>query len=150
MSTESAPLGGEEMPTVRCRVCGKSVPPGAFCGSCGANLFPQRRGGPAWLRMRTYAAAPGEPVLRLSVASSLFPRLPRRSRAAFRGALAGLFVALVVVAVLRRQAPLIAISALGLLVCFVIYLKEGDVFKDLPLHTLLLAAVAGVSAGPTQ
>jgi predicted amidophosphoribosyltransferase len=147
MSTEPAPVGGEEMPSVRCPVCGKSVPPGAFCGSCGANLSPQHGGGPAWLRMRTYAAAPREPVLRLSVASSLFPRLPRRSRATFRAALAALLIALVLVAVLRWQATLIAISALGLLVCFVMYLKESDVFKDLPVRTLLLAALAGVGLG---
>jgi hypothetical protein len=132
---------------VRCWVCGKTVPPGAFCGSCGANLSPQRGGGLGWLRMRTYAAASGEAVLRPSVVSSLLPRLPRLSRAAFRAVLVGLLVALVTVAVLRWQAPLIAISALGLLMCFVMYLKDSDVFTDLPLGNLLLAAVAGAGLG---
>ena len=65
-----------------------------------------------------YAAAPGEHVLRLSVASSLFPHLPHRSRAPFRVAMAVLFLALVAFALLRWQAPLIAVSALGLPLLF--------------------------------
>jgi uncharacterized membrane protein YbjE (DUF340 family) len=81
------------------------------------------------------------------VVSSLFPRLPRRSRPAFRVALVALLVELVAVAVPRWQAPLIAISALGLLVLFVVYLKVSDVFKDLPLGSLLVAVVAGVGLG---
>jgi len=135
------------MQTARCSICEQNVPPGAFCGSCGANLSPQRGGGAARLRMRTYAAAPGEAVLRPSVVSSLLPRLPRLSRPTFRAVLVGLLVALVTVAVLRWQAPLIAISALGLLMCFVIYLKDSDVFTDLPLGSLLLAAMAGAGLG---
>jgi hypothetical protein len=147
MSSEPAPVGGEKVPTIRCPVCGKSVPPGAFCGSCRANLCVQRGGRPAWLRTRTYAAATRESVLRLWVVSSLFPRLPRRSRPAFRVSLVALLVELVAVAVPWWQAPLIAISALGLVVLFVIYLKHSDVFKDLPLGSLLLAAMAGVGLG---
>jgi len=135
------------MATVRCSTCGKTVPRGAFCGSCGADLSPQRGGGPDWLRMRTYAVTPGEAVLRPSVVSSLLPRLPRPSRAAFRAVLVGLLVGLATVAVLRWQAPLIAISALGLLMCFVMYLKDSDVFADLPLGSLLLAAMAGAGLG---
>jgi hypothetical protein len=148
MSTEPAPSsGGQEMPIVRCSMCGKTVPSGAFCGSCGANLTPQRGRGPAWLRLRTYAAAPREAVLRPSVVTSLLPRLPRLSRAAFRAVLVGLLVALITVAVLRWQAPLIAICALGLLMCFVMYLKDSDVFTDLPLGSLVLAAMAGAALG---
>jgi hypothetical protein len=147
MSSELAPACGEKVPTIRCPVCGKSVPPGAFCESCGANLSVQRGGTPAWLRTRTHAAATRESVLRLWVVSSLFPRLPRRSRPAFRVALVALLVELVAVAVPRWEVPLIAISALGLVVLFLIYLKHTDVFKDLPLGSLLLAAVAGVGLG---
>jgi RsiW-degrading membrane proteinase PrsW (M82 family) len=125
----------------------ESVPAGAFCGSCGADLCVQRGGRPAWLRVRTYAAASRDSVLRLWVVSSLFPRLPRRSRPAFRVALVALLVELVAVAVPRWQVPLIAMSALGLLVPFVVYLKDSDAFKDLPLGCLLLAAMAGVGLG---
>jgi len=147
MSAEPAPVGRDNVPTIRCPVCGKGVPPGAFCGSCGADLCVQRGGRPAWLRIRTYAAATRESVLRLWVVSSLFPRLPRRSRPAFRVALVALLVELVAVAVPRWEVPLIAISALGLVALFAIYLKHSDVFKDLPLGSLLLAAVAGVGLG---
>lgn len=147
MSLEPAPVGREKMPTIRCPVCGKSVPPGAFCGSCGADLCVQRGGTPAWLRVRTYAAASRESVLRLWVVSSLFPRLPRRSRPAFRIALVALLVELVAVALPRWQVPLIAISALGLVVLFVIYLNHSDAFKDLPLRSLLVAVVAGLGLG---
>src|SRR5258707_5830678 len=114
MSCEQAPVSGERGSTIRCPVCGKCVPPGAFCGSCGADLCVRRGGRPAWLRMRTYAAASRESVLRLWVVSSLFPRLPRRSRPAFRVALVALLVELVAVAVPRWQAPLTAITALWL------------------------------------
>src|SRR5258708_14821704 len=120
MSSEPAPVGREKVSTIRCPVCGKSVPPGAFCGSCGANLCVQRGGRPGWLRIRTYAAAARESVLRLWVVSSLFPRLPRRSRPAFRVALVALLVELVAVAVPRWEARLIAICALGLVGLYVV------------------------------
>jgi hypothetical protein len=147
MSSELSPVGEEEVSSIRCPMCGKCVPPGVFCGSCGADLCVQRGGKPAWLRVRTYAAASRESVLRLWVVSSLFPRLSRRSRPAFRLALIALLVELVAVAAPRWEVLLIAISALGLVVLFVIYLKDSDAFKDLPLGSLLVAAVAGAGLG---
>jgi hypothetical protein len=145
----SAPVpGGEDaVPTMPCGVCETDVPAGQFCGLCGAHLSPQRGDGPNWLRIRAYGAAPGEHVLRLSVVSSLFPHLPQRSRTPFRVALAILLVALVVFALLRWQAPLIAVGALGLPVLFVIYLLESDAYDDLPVRTLLLTAVLGIGLG---
>ena len=50
-------------------------PPPARCTEDGAN---------AASASHSYAAAPGEHVLRLSIVSSLFPHLPHRSRAPFR------------------------------------------------------------------
>ncbi|WP_232425705.1 zinc ribbon domain-containing protein [Mycobacterium sp. JS623] len=94
-----------------------------------------------------YAAAPGEHALRLSVASSLFPHLPHPSRAPFRIVLALLFLALVALGLLRWQAPLIAVSALGLPLVFGCYLHESDIDDDLPLGTLALAALLGVGLG---
>jgi hypothetical protein len=132
---------------VRCWACGKSVPPGAFCGSCGADVSPHSRGALAWLRLHAYAAAPGEAVLRPSVVSSLFPRLPHASRPAFRMGLVALLAVLATLAVLRWQAPLIAVSALGLAVCFIVYLNDSDVFTDFPPTILLLTATAGVGLG---
>ncbi|HZQ34023.1 MAG TPA: zinc ribbon domain-containing protein [Mycobacterium sp.] len=137
------------IPTTTCRVCGTEVPVGAFCGFCGAQLAPQRGNGPDWLRVRAYSAADGENVLRLSLVSSLFPHLPHRSRSTFRWGLAALIIVLVVFALLRWQAPLVAMCALGFPVLFLIYIEESDVYgdDDLPVSTMLLTAVLGAALG---
>lgn len=147
MSTPPVSEGPQTTPSAPCRVCGTLVPVGAFCGACGAHLSAQRGNGPDWLRIRAYGAAPGEHLLRVSVISSLFPHLPHRSRTAFRVGLAALVVVLVVVALLRWQAPLIGLSALGFPLLFQIYLQENDVYRDLPARALLVAAVIGVGFG---
>jgi hypothetical protein len=134
-------------PTMACPACGTDVPVGAFCGSCGANLFAQRGSGRGGLRIGSFAAAANEHVLRLSVASSIFPHLPQRSRTPFRFGLVGLLLALAVFAALRWQAPLIATAALGLPLLFVIYLHETAAHGDLPVRTLALTAVLGVALG---
>jgi hypothetical protein len=135
------------VPTTDCPVCETDVPAGAFCGFCGSHLTSQRGDGPAWLRLRAYGAAPGEHVLRPSVASSLFPHLHRRSRAPFRLGLIVLLIALVAFAVLRWQAPLVAVSALGLPLMFHLYLYETDGYQDLPRRALLVLAVLGACLG---
>jgi hypothetical protein len=141
------PSPHDEVPTMHCAVCDADVPAGAFCGTCGAHLSPQRGNGRGVLRPAAYAAAPGEHVLRLSVASSLFPHLPHRSRAPFRVALAVLFLTLIAFAFLGWQAPLIAVSALGFPLLFLLYLHETDVDDDLPVSTLALTAALGVGLG---
>ena len=113
--------------TMSCGACGTEVPAAAYCGACGAQLAEPPGDGRDRLRMGAYAAAPGEQVVRLSVASSLFPHLPHRSRTAFRAGLAVLFLLLIALALLRWQAPMIAISALGLPLVFLLYLYEADV-----------------------
>jgi hypothetical protein len=145
--TARGPEDGRQVPTMPCRVCETDVPAGAFCGLCGAHLTPQRGDGPDWLRLTAYGAAPGEHVLRLSVASSLFPHLPNRSRTPFRVGLAVLLVALIAFTLLRWQAPLIAVGALWLPLLFVIYLLEADVDDDLPIRSLLLTAILGIVLG---
>jgi hypothetical protein len=97
--------------------------------------------------MGEYAAAPGEHGLRLSVASTLFPHLPHRSRTPFRVALGLLFLLLVAFALLRAQAPLIAVSALGFPLLFILYLREADIDDDLPVSSLALTAGLGVFLG---
>ena len=109
----------------------------AFCGTCGAQLSAGRGDGRGRLRMAAYAAAPGEQVLRLSVASSLFPHLPHRSRTPFRVGLAVLVLALIAFALLRWQAPLIVVCALGFPLVFLLYLHESDVDRDLPIRFLV-------------
>ena len=130
-----------------CRACRTDVPAAAFCGTCGAQSSAQRGDGRGRLRMAAYAAAPDEHVLRLSAASTLFPHLPHGSRTPFRVGFAVLFLALVVFSLLRWQAPLIAVSALGLPIVFVFYLREADVFVDLPVRPLVLTVVLGVGLG---
>src|SRR5712672_1244062 len=134
------PVPHDAMPTMHCGVCDTDVPAGAFCGTCGAHLSAQRGNGRGVLRPGAYAAAPGEHVLRLSVASSLFPHLPHRSRAPFRVALAVIVLTLIALAFLRWQAPLIAVSALGLPLLFLLYLHETDIDDDLPTSSLTLTA----------
>jgi hypothetical protein len=147
MATDSTSQGGPS--TVTCRVCETDVPAATFCGFCGAFLTSQRGNGPDWLRVRAYGAADGENVLRLSMVSSLFPHLPHRSRATFRWGLAALVVVLVVFALLRWTAPLVAVSALGFPLLFLVYIEESDVYgdDDLPLRTMLLTAVLGAALG---
>ena len=155
MSTDSTSQGasasssGAATPTVTCRVCGTDVPAGTYCGFCGGVLSRQPEQRPDGLRLHAYGAAQAEHVLRLSVVSSLFPHLAHRSRAAFRWGLAALFVVLVVLALLRWQGALVAVSALGFPLLFLIYLEESDVYgdDDLPLPTMLLTAVLGAALG---
>jgi hypothetical protein len=138
---------GGDVPTMACRVCDTDVPAAAFCGTCGAQLSVQRGDGRGRLRIGAYAAAPGEPALRLAVASSLFPHLPHRSRTPFRVGLAILFLALIALALLRWQTPLITISAVGFPLVFLLYLHEADVHRDLPVRSLVLTAAIGIGLG---
>ncbi len=151
MSTAPETPGGGPPATpaqmVACRVCGTEVPTGGFCGFCGAPLFPQPGHGPNWLRLRTFAGASGEHVLRLSVVSTLFPHLAHRSREAFRVGLTVLVLLLLVLALVRWQAPLIAVCALGIPLLFQLYLQECDVYDDLPVRLLALTVVLGAALG---
>ena len=146
MTEALTPAAAPEMQTTTCPHCGDTVPVGIYCGACGAHLTLHHEGTRAF-RTHAYAAAPGENVLRLSVVSSLFPHLPHRSRAPFRIALVVLLAALVVLAALRLQAPMIAVAALGVPLLFELYLQESDVFDDLPVLMLGIAVVLGAGFG---
>jgi hypothetical protein len=138
----------EDSPTtMECRVCRTEVPAGEFCGLCGDHLVERRGNGPSWLRPRAYGAAPGEHLLLPSLASSLFPHLPHRSRTAFRIVLGLVLLGLVTFATLRMPAALITVAALGLPLLFLLYLKETDAHHDLPVSTLLLTAGMGIALG---
>jgi hypothetical protein len=140
-------MNDEQVPTAECRVCRTDVPAGEFCGLCGCHLTPRRGEGPDWLRIRDYGAAPGENLLQLSLASSLFPHLPPRSRTVFRIGLAVVLVALVAFALLRLPAALVTVAALGFLFLFLLYLRESDAFADIPARTWVLTAVLGIGLG---
>jgi hypothetical protein len=133
--------------TMHCPVCDADVPSAAFCGTCGADLSARRGDGRGRLRLGAFAAAPGEHVLRLSIASTLFPHLPHRARASFRAAVALLFLTMVVFGLLHWASPLVAVSALGLPLLFGLYMHETDIDDDLPAGSLILAAALGVGLG---
>lgn len=138
----------EQAPAMmECRVCQTDVPAGEFCGLCGDFLTDRRGNGPSWLRLRAYGAAPGEHLLLPSLASSLFPRLPHRSRMPFRVVLILVLAGLVTFATLRMPAALITVAALGLPLLFVLYMRETDAHHDLPASTLLLTAALGIGLG---
>jgi hypothetical protein len=139
--TEDAPA------TMECRVCQTEVPAGEFCGLCGDHLTERRGNGPSWLRIRAYGAAPGEHLLLPSLASSLFPNLPHRSRVPFRIVLILVLIGLVTFATLRMPAALITVAALGLPFLFLLYLHETDAHRDLPVRTLILTAGLGIALG---
>ena len=137
----------EQVPTAECRVCQTDVPAGEYCGLCGCHLTPRRGEGPDWLRIRDFGAAPGEHLLRPSLASSLFPHLPPRSRTVFRVGLAVVLIALVAFAVLRLPAALVTVAALGFPFLFLLYLRESDAFADMPARTWALTAALGIGLG---
>src|SRR5258708_4780651 len=70
-----------------------------------------------------------------------------RSRAPFRVALAMLVLTLIAFAFLKWQAPLIAVSALGFPLLFLLYLHETDIDDDLPVSSLALTVALGVGLG---
>jgi hypothetical protein len=137
----------DQVPTAECRVCQTDVPAGEYCGLCGCHLTPRRGEGPDWLRIRDFGAAPGEHLLRPSLASSLFPHLPPRSRTVFRVGLAVVLIALVVFAVLRLPAALVTVASLGFPFLFLLYLRESDAFADIPARTWALTAALGIGLG---
>jgi hypothetical protein len=97
--------------------------------------------------MGAYVAAPGERVLQPFVATSLFPYLEGRSRRAFRIGLASLLLVLIALALLRWQAPLIAVCVIGLPLIFVLYFFEIGVRRDLTTRSLVPTAVFSVLLG---
>lgn len=137
----------DRVPTTECRICRTDVPAGEYCGLCGCHLTPRPGEGPDWLRLRDFGAAPDEHLLRPSVASSLFPHLPQRSRSAFRLGLVVLLAALIGFTLLRLPAALVTVATLGLPLLFVLYLRESDAFRDLPFRYLALTTVLGAGLG---
>ena len=134
----------DQVPTAVCRICQIDVPAGEYCGLCGCHLTPRKGEGPDWLRIRDFGAAPGEHLLQPSLASSLFPHLPPRSRTVFRIGLAVVLVALVAFALLRMPGALVTVEALGIPFLFLLYLRESDGFHDIPTRTWVLTAVLGI------
>lgn len=146
MSTESESTD-DTRPTVECSVCQMDVPEGQFCGWCGNQLTDHEHAGPTWLRIKSFSASAGEHLLTPNIVSSLFPHLGAGSRLPFLLGLGLLLTALVATTLLRLPAALITVAALGLPLLFLIYLQEADVYRDVPVSTLVLTAGLGIGLG---
>jgi len=129
----------------KCPVCGRSVPPGEYCGACGAGL--RRRGSPSPGRAYAFAANPGEHVLQPDVTSALFPHLPQQRSAPFRLALLAVAAALVVLGYLRLTGALVALAAASVPVLYGIYAYEVDVYEGEPVYALGITAGIGALLG---
>jgi hypothetical protein len=138
---------GAGVGTMPCPVCEHDVPPGKFCGRCGAHLTRSSGEGPDWLRINDYAAAPGENVLQPSIVSSMFPHLPNRSQGSFRVGLALVLAALAVFSVLSLPLPMRVVATFAPLLLFVIYLVDTGVIADLPRRVWVLTFVSGAAVG---
>ncbi len=134
------------MSGVTCPHCRAAVPAGNFCGVCGYGLGGDRER-PMLLRPKVFGAAPAERVLVPHFASAVFPHLPNRSRTPFRVTLLVAVVALAVSVAMKVPVAGIAISALGLPVLFVLYLRASSLVRDIPRGSLILAAALGAVLG---
>ncbi len=133
--------------TVVCPFCDVVVPDSRYCGACGAHLV--FSGFHASQRLHSYAAFPDEPVARFSVVTSLFPHLSHRAKAPFRVGFGVAMVLLLIFALAATSAPLIAVSALGVPLLFLIYIWEVDPYEGsfLPPTFFCLLLGAGLGAG---
>ncbi|MCB1291332.1 MAG: zinc ribbon domain-containing protein [Mycobacterium sp.] len=135
------------VPTAMCPRCAATVPQGAFCGSCGAELGRVRQGWLAAARLGVFAVAPRERVLVPMVTSTLFPHLPQTYRNPFRIGMFMMLGGVVVLSALRLLGPLVTLVALGVPVLFVLYLWQSSLLRDIPNHALAIAAGLGGALG---
>ncbi len=129
-------------PLVMCPHCGSMVPAGEFCGHCGAHLTRGDAG-----RNSAFAAVPSEPVVHLSIVSTLFPHLPHRRGGAFRWALFTASTAVVILAALHLFAPATIAAVFLLPALYLLYLYEVEVYESEPWLLITATMVAGAVLG---
>ncbi len=129
-------------PLVLCPHCGSMVPAGEFCGHCGAHLTRASAS-----RRHAFAAVPSEPVVHLSVVSTLFPHLPHRRGGAFRWALLAGSVAVAVLAAFHLFAPATIASVLVLPVLYLLYVYEVEVYDSEPWLLIAATMITGAVLG---
>jgi RsiW-degrading membrane proteinase PrsW (M82 family) len=140
------PGGGDaEVDLVTCFNCGRSVPSGEYCGSCGAHLVSQSTSSAR--RQHAFAADPGEHVLHLTLVSTLLPHLPHRSSLPFRIGFLVLGGLLVALGLVRLTGPAIALASVGVLVLYLLYLYEVEVYEDEPILVLAVTVLLGLLLG---
>jgi rRNA maturation endonuclease Nob1 len=139
---DAARTGADRPPLIVCPHCEMSVPPGDFCGHCGAHLASA-----SVTRRHAFAAVPSESVAHLSVVSTLFPHLPHRQGGAFKWALIAGIAAVVLLAALQLFAPATAAATFLLPALYLLYLYEVEVYESEPWllvgATMLTGAVLG-------
>ncbi|HTW07853.1 MAG TPA: PrsW family glutamic-type intramembrane protease, partial [Acidimicrobiales bacterium] len=139
--SETTQAPAPEYELEECPHCSELVPPGAFCGNCGAHFTDA--GGRT--RIHHYAAAPHEHLFHTSVITTLFPHLPRHHAHVFREVfLAGLAVT-VLLGALRLYTPAFLAAALLLPVLYLLYLYEVEVYESEPV--VVLIGTFGIGAG---
>jgi len=129
-------------PLVLCPHCGSMVPAGEFCGHCGAHLTRGDAG-----RRHAFAAVPSEPVVHLSIVSTLFPHLPHRRGGAFRWALLAGAALVVLLAGLHLFTPATIAAVFLLPVLYLLYVYEVEVYDSEPWLLIAATMVAGAILG---
>ncbi|MCV7225412.1 zinc ribbon domain-containing protein [Mycolicibacterium komossense] len=146
--TDHPETPGEAYPgTMPCHSCDHDVPAGRFCARCGAQLSAVRGDGPRWLRIRDYAAAPGENVLQPSIVSSVFPYLSNRSSGAFRVLVWLVLATLVVLCAFQLEVAMVAAATFAPPLLFLVYLKETGVIGDLLWRVWVPTFAVGIGVG---
>jgi hypothetical protein len=140
-----APMELPVLATVECPFCTVVVPDARFCGACGAHLV--HDGARGSQRLHSYAAFPDEPVFRLSAVTSLFPHLSHRAKAPFRAGFSVFLALLVIFALFGTSAPLIAVSALGVPLLFLLYIWEVDPYEGSFIPPTLVCLLLGALLG---
>ena len=131
--------------SMHCHNCGSTVPPGAFCGHCGAYLTPRPGDGSTWLRPGVFCAAPHESVLRPSLASSLLPQLSELTRRPFNVGLVLIVVAMAVLVELQLPGGLITVASLGLPLLLLIYWQRSGVLDDIPRRAVVVTVLLALA-----
>lgn len=144
VAAAAAPL--PPLPAQQCPHCSSTTPAGHYCGVCGGHLL-HPEANLAARRPHAFAAFPEEPVFRLSLTSSLFPHLSHRSAAPFRVGFGLLVALLVVFSATNLEAPVIALSAMGVPLLFQLYIYEVDLYEREHLRLAALTLIVGAGLG---
>jgi hypothetical protein len=126
-----------------CPACRARVPGYDFCSICGAESATPTGLWRAWLRPRTFAAAPRERVAWPVITSSLFPQLSERARNPFRHGLFLLLAMLTTFSMLQLVGPLVTVMSLGVALLFLLYLWQSDALTDISAPALAISAALG-------
>jgi RsiW-degrading membrane proteinase PrsW (M82 family) len=142
---ETEQSGEHGLEPVECQACWRKVPPGAFCGVCGAHL--STAGRPGVNRRQAYAADPARHVYAPEIISTLLPHLPRRRSAPFRLALLVTLAMLALLGLLQVAAAALAVAALAVPVLYLVYLYEVEVYENEPFQVVGLTVLGGAILG---